>query len=122
MFEIIKKLVLILVTFLLITIASIKVVFILNFETLNFITKNILSLKYMLYIYYLLKFKKNQFKIKTLINSNNKVNTIIQLYITKLRFKIWPINIRTQKINSFIFKIFNIILASFQVEDKFEKV
>lgn len=43
---------------------------------------------------------------------------ITQLYTTKLGFKICAINIRAQKIDSFTFETFDIVLASFQVKDK----
>lgn len=43
-------------------------------------------------------------------------------YITKINLKIWTINIGAQKINDLIFQIFNIILSSFWIRDKLEKV
>lgn len=44
------------------------------------------------------------------------------MYTSKLGFKVWKINIRAQKIDNFIVKIFKIFLASFQVKNKLKKV
>lgn len=35
------------------------------------------------------------------------------VYSAKLGLKVWPTNIRTQKIKCFIFKIFEMVLADF---------
>lgn len=72
-----------------------------------------LSLKYLLYIYYPLYFKKDKGNIKALINSNNKVNIIVLTYMAKLGLKIWLTNVSNKKINSSTFKIFGIVLANF---------
>ena len=74
-------------------------------------TNILLLLDKISYIYYSIYFKNN--KTKTLINLSNKVNNKIWDYIVKLRLKTHYINIKTVKINSFIFKIFKIILTSF---------
>ena len=39
----------------------------------------------------------------------------------KLGLYIWKINVGAQKINSFIFEIFEIVIADFQEEDKGNK-
>lgn len=61
-----------------------------------------------------LYFKKDIKNIKILINFNSKINGMIPIYLSKLSIKIYHINIRAQKIDSFIFKIFQIILSSFE--------
>lgn len=43
-------------------------------------------LKYVLYIYYLIWFKKNQTKTQTLIDFSNNVNAITLVYLKKLGF------------------------------------
>ena len=43
------------------------------------------------------------------------------MYALKLSIKIYYINIRASKIDSFILKTFSIIIANFQIEDKHEK-
>lgn len=43
------------------------------------------------------------------------------VYISKLGFKICCVNVKTQKIDSFILEIFRIVMVNFQVEEKFEK-
>lgn len=80
-----------------------------------------LLLQHVFYIYYLIYFKKNQAEIDTLIEFGSEVNTITSEYIFKLGLKVWLINIRAQKIDRFIFKIFGIVLDSFQIDNKFEK-
>lgn len=79
---------------------------------------NNIVLKRILYIHYLFYFYKNKkIKIQAPINFNYKINAITLTYVTKLGFKICHINVKAQKINSCIFKIFRIILTSFQVKD-----
>lgn len=43
---------------------------------------------------------------------------IAPAYAAKLGFKVQPINVKAQKIDSFLFKIFDMVLASFPIEDK----
>lgn len=54
----------------------------------------------------------------TFFNSNNKYNVMNFGYNKKLGFKVQKINIRAQKVNSSILKIFEIVSADFQVENK----
>lgn len=88
----------ILVIFLSINLTNIKVVSIVVFaitdftvifrlETLVFIINTFLLLKYILYIYYLLKFKKNQLKNKILLDFKSEINIMTLFYIVKLGFK-----------------------------------
>lgn len=70
---------------------------------INEISKKVI-LKKILYIYYLIWFKKD--KIKALIDSNNKTNIIIPANKIKLGLKICHINVETYKIKIFIFAIF----------------
>lgn len=65
-----------------------------------------LLLKQVLYIQYLVQFKKNQSKVQALLDSGNKVNTMTLAYATSLDFKICSIGIKAKKSNSFIFKTF----------------
>lgn len=60
-----------------------------------------------------MRFKKNQVEVQALINSDNKVNGIIWLYITKLGFKIHATDIEVKKLDGFILMTFNMILNSF---------
>lgn len=74
-----KKLVSIFITFILVTKTSKK-------------KDNIVLVK-ILYIYYSSGFWKNIAKIKTLINSNSKVNMIILAYVLKLDLRVRQMNI-----------------------------
>lgn len=49
------------------------------------------------------------------------MNAIGWLYIIKLGFKICSTNVDVSKIDSLIFKILYMVLASFQVDNKLEK-
>lgn len=96
MFAIFKKLILILAIFISITKIGKKTSFIvaLSFQVLAF-NNFTLPLKHILCIYYLIYFKKNQTKIKALLDSNNKINIMTPTYVAKLDFKIWTTNIGT---------------------------
>lgn len=83
--------------------------------------ENDVILKKVLYIYYPIGFQKDTIKNKVLIDSSSKINAIIPAYALKLGFKVRRTDVRAQKIDGSIFKIFRIILASFQIEDKLEK-
>lgn len=72
-----------------------------------------LPLKQILYIYYLVRFKKDQTKVQALLDSSNKVNVMSLAYAANLNLKIRLINVRAQKLNSFIFEIFKMVLANF---------
>ena len=61
-------------------------------------------------------------QVQVFINSGSKVNARILGCILKLGLKIHLINIKVEKINSSILKTFEIVLISFQVEKKIERV
>lgn len=73
------------------------------------------------YTHYPIQFKKNKAKVQALLNSSIKVNAMILAYTAKLGLKIWLINIRAQKIDSYIFEILEISLASFEVKNKLSR-
>ena len=93
-----KKLVLVLTTSVLVTKAS---------------KEDIVILNYISCICYQIWFKKSKVYVQVLINSSSKVNAMILGYILKLGLKICFINIKTQKIDDFTFKAFEMVLASF---------
>lgn len=59
--------------------------------------------------------------MKTLIDYSNKVNIIIAIYISKLRFQACHINVRASKIDGFILETFSIILTRFWIKNKYKK-
>lgn len=63
------------------------------------------------YIHYPIWFKID--KVRALINSGNKVNIMTPAYALKLGQNIYFSNIKAQKINCSIFKMFEIVFASF---------
>lgn len=63
-------------------------------------------------------FKKNQLKVYALFNSSSKVNGMTPVYAEKLGFIVRLTNIRAQKIDDSILKIFGIVLASVFYENK----
>ena len=46
---------------------------------------------------------------------------MIPKYVLKLGLKIYPINVKAQKIDNFTFKMFEMVLASFQIENTLKK-
>lgn len=52
------------------------------------------------------------------INSGSKVNVMTSAYTLKLDLRVCQTNVGAQKINDSTLKTFEIVLASFQVEDK----
>ena len=70
------------------------------------------------YIHYPVRFQDCQEWVRTLFNSNSKVNAINTDYAWKLGLKIWKTNVRAQKINGSALEIFEIVITDFQVKDK----
>lgn len=87
----------------------------------SFIHDPTLLLKHILCIHQLVSLKKNKSKVLILIDFRSKVNIMALIYIANLDLKVHSTNVKAQKINSSNFEIFKMILANFQVEDKFEK-
>ena len=75
-------------------------------------------LKRVPWIHYLLYFQKNTINIRALIDSSSEVNTMAPVYPSKLGLKVCHINVRGQKIDGSTPKMFGMVLASFQIEDK----
>ena len=67
-------------------------------------------------IQYLVQFQKEQ--IKALLDSGSEVNAMNPDFAPKLSFKVWKINVGTQKIDSSALETFGMVIADFQVEDK----
>lgn len=65
------------------------------------------------FIYHLVQFKKDQIKIQALQDPSRKINIIPLVYTAKLGFKNQPTDVKAQKINGFIFKLFAMVLISF---------
>lgn len=93
-------------TFLLIIMANMEADPIVVFSSNVFtsIITTFLSLQHMLYIYYSIYLINAQDKIQALIDFDSEVNTIIQLYTTKLSLNIQSTNIKPQKIDISILK------------------
>lgn len=83
--------------------------------------KDEVALKQILCIYYLLRFWKNTADTKGLIDSDSEVNAITPAYTSKLGFWARYTTVGAQKINGSTLKIFEIVLASLQMEDKLRK-
>ena len=80
-------------------------------------------LDWVLCIHYPLYFRKNKKDgIRAPINSGSKVNVKMLTYASKLGLKICSTDFRDQKIDSSTIETFKIVLASFQVENKLEKI
>lgn len=70
-------------------------------------------------IYYPIWFKKD--KVRALINLSSKVNTMILRYALELGLKVCHTNVKARKIDDSILKMFKMVLASFQVKNKFRR-
>ena len=73
-------------------------------------------------IHYQVKFRKDSNGTQALLNSGSKVNAINLAYASKLGFRVHCTNIEAQKIDGSIVELFGMVLASFQVEDKFGRI
>lgn len=101
-----KKLVLVLAISLLMTDASIE-------------AEKVISLTWVLYIHYSMQFQKNKAIIQALINSSSEVNVMTFAYAKQLGFRIRKTDVGVQKIDNTLLEIFEMIIANFQIEDKF---
>ena len=64
-------------------------------------------------------FKKSKVQVQALFDFGSEINAITLEYILKLGLKVCPTNIGAQKIDGSTLKTFEMVLASFQVENTF---
>ena len=84
-------------------------------------TQKVRVLNKVFYICYSVQFQKDKNKdILVLLDFGNKINTITSAYAAQLGLKIERMNIGTQKIDWFLLKIYNMLIAAFQVFNKFD--
>ena len=81
--------------------------------------KDVVALNWVSCICYWIWSKKNN--VQALINSGSKINAMTLRYASKLGLKVRSTNGGAQKFDKSTFKMFEIVLASFQVEDKLKK-
>ena len=86
------------------------------------VSKKDVILDRILCIYYLMFFWKNQDEVLALINLGSEVNVMTHVYSSKLGLKVYPTNVGVQKVDGSTLETFDMVLASFQVEDKLGKV
>ena len=67
-------------------------------------------------VHYLIRFKKKE--VQALIDSGSEVNAMTPAYASRLCLQVHRTDIGAQKIDGSTLKIFGMVLASFQVEDK----
>ena len=79
------------------------------------------TLKRVFYIHYLVQFKKNTAEVQALIDSKSEVNEIVPTHVKKLGFQIRKNDIKVQKIDGSILEIYNMVIAGFQIQDKFKR-
>ena len=68
-------------------------------------------------ICYLIRFKKSKVQVQALIDSGSKVNAMTPGYALKLGLKVRSTDVRAQKIDGSTLKTFEMVLASFQMDD-----
>lgn len=69
-------------------------------------------------IHYLFYLKKNQTKVRALLDFDSEVTAMALAYATNLGLKIRSTNVKAQKIDDSSLQTFCIALASFQVKNK----
>ena len=72
-------------------------------------------------IYYPLCFQKDIVEVKALLDSGSEVNAMTAAYVSKLGLQVRRTNVGAQKIDGSTLETFEIVLASFQVEDKLRR-
>ena len=72
-------------------------------------------------IHYLIQFKKNKVQVQALIDFGSEINVMTLGYVLKLGLKVRPTNVGAQKIDSSTLETFEMVLASFQVENTLGK-
>ena len=72
-------------------------------------------------IQYLMKFKKDYTEVQALVNSSTKINAMTLAYTAKLELHVYPTDNGTQKIDRSILLTYGIVLANFQMKNKYEK-
>ena len=80
-----------------------------------------ISFEWILYIYYPLCFWKDTTDIRALIHLGSEGNAMTLAYAWKLEDKVCYTNVGAQKIDGPTLKMFEIVLASFQLENKIGK-
>lgn len=73
------------------------------------------ELERVLCVWYLVTFKDQN---KALLDSGSTVNAMSQAFAHQLDLKIWKTNIKTQKIDGTILKIYRMIVSTFFILDK----
>lgn len=76
------------------------------------------SLKRTLCIHYLFRFNKDQVEVQALLNSGNEVNTMASAYAASFGLEVRSNIIRAKKIDDSIFQIFDMLIASFRINNK----
>ena len=79
------------------------------------------ALERVLCIHYRIQFKKNIAEIQALIDLGNEVNAIAPAYAKKLGLQVQKTDIGAQKIDRSTLKTYGMVIAGFQVQDKFRK-
>ena len=72
-------------------------------------------------IHYLLYFQNDITGVKALIDSGSEVNAMTPAYALKLYLKVYPINVGAQKIDVSTLETFEMVTASFKVEDNLRR-
>ena len=74
-------------------------------------------------IHFPLQFQKNKkTTIQTLINLDSKINAMTLAYTKRLGFWTQKTDVKAQNINESLLKTFRIIIAGFQIINKFDRI
>ena len=83
-----------------------------------------LVLEHVFCIHYPVQFKKNTHgtQVQALIDLGSEINVMIPAYASKLGLRVYRTNIGAQKIDDPTLETFEMVLVSFQVEDKLKRI
>ena len=73
-------------------------------------------------IHYPLRFRKDSADVEALLDSGSEVNAMTPAFASRLALRTRHTNIRAQKIDGSTLQTLGMVLASFQVEDKFSRI
>ena len=84
------------------------------------VKKEVLVLKCVPCIHYLIQFKKNanETQIQALIDSKSEINAIHLTFVKELGLPIRPMDVGAQKINSIMLDTYGMVVAAFLVRNK----
>ena len=89
--------------------------------TMSMTSPRMEALKRIPYIHYPVQFKKDTVEVQALIDSESEVNAMVSAYAKKMGLWVWKTDLGIQKNDGSTLETYNMVIADFQVQDKFGK-